>query len=419
MSQCQIIPSILDQHCEEASFLWILRRALLRRADSTLPDLCGFDERIDAHVAGIRIAGERGWTACKEWLVAGGSGEVFTATVLALEFGDKDCLTLMIGIAEANSCAWQGFASAFGWVSPKDLRGIVKTFLAAELSFLRRIGITACAIQRADPGAALVKALADVEPQLRARAFRAAGELGRLDLLATCLDGLQDADIGARFRAAWSAVLLGDRETAVKVLQSYVLVPNAFRVRALCLLLKVIDLPSARRLLRTIAQDPANNRLLIQGAGISGDPQYLPWLIKQMETPKLARLAGESFSMITGRDLVALNLERKPPEDFEAGPTANPEDENVDTDPDDSLPWPDVPKIQQWWAANAAAFSSGVRIFMGTPVTREHCLQVLKDGFQRQRIAAAEYLCLLNPGTPLFNTRAPAWRQQHRLAAMR
>jgi hypothetical protein len=43
---------------------------------------------------------------------------------------------------------------------------------------------------------------------------------------------------------------------------------------------------------------------------------------------------------------------------------------------------------------------------------------VLKTGHQRQRILAAHYLCLLNPGTPLFNTSAPAWRQQRLLAQM-
>jgi hypothetical protein len=55
---------------------------------------------------------------------------------------------------------------------------------------------------------------------------------------------------------------------------------------------------------------------------------------------------------------------------------------------------------------------------MGKPPTWEHCLDVLKNGFQRQRIAAAEYLCLLRSGTPLFNTSAPAWRQKRLLDKM-
>jgi hypothetical protein len=87
-------------------------------------------------------------------------------------------------------------------------------------------------------------------------------------------------------------------------------------------------------------------------------------------------------------------------------------------DPDDSLPWPDVAKIQQWWAANGQRFQPGVRYFMGAAPARAHCLQVLKEGYQRQRMAAAEYLCLLAPGSSLFNTRAPAWRQQRWLAKM-
>ena len=37
------------------------------------------------------------------------------------------------------------------------------------------------------------------------------------------------------------------------------------------------------------------------------------------------------------------------------------------------------------------------------------------ESIQRQRMAAATYLCLLVPDTQLFNTAAPAWRQQQLL----
>jgi hypothetical protein len=74
--------------------------------------------------------------------------------------------------------------------------------------------------------------------------------------------------------------------------------------------------------------------------------------------------------------------------------------------------------VQGWWNANSHHFQSGGRYLLGEPVSRENCMRVLKDGYQRQRILAAHYLCLLNPGTPLFNTSAPAWRQQRLLAKM-
>jgi len=111
-------------------------------------------------------------------------------------------------------------------------------------------------------------------------------------------------------------------------------------------------------------------------------------------------------------------LDRPAPENFESGPNDDPDDRNVDMDPDDGLPWPDVDKIEQWWASHAARFQNGTRYFMGAPVSRAHCLEVLTNGYQRQRILAAHYLCLLEPGTPLVNTSAPAWRQQRLLATM-
>ena len=171
-------------------------------------------------------------------------------------------------------------------------------------------------------------------------------------------------------------------------------------------------------MLQKLASDPAQVRLLIEGSGIVGDPAYVPWLVKHMTDDKKARVAGEAFTLITGADLALLDLERKPPEEFESGPNDDPNDTNVAMEDDDGLPWPDAEKIDAWWASNGSRFQNGVRYFMGAPVTREHCIDVLKNGYQRQRILAAHYLCLLEPGTPLFNTSAPAWRQQRWLAKM-
>jgi hypothetical protein len=178
---------------------------------------------------------------------------------------------------------------------------------------------------------------------------------------------------------------------------------------------------------------------------VSGDPVYLPWLLKQMRQRALARLAGEAFSLITGVDLVAACLDNKtpavatapsrrldvtdvdfvgaplddnPPGPLETTPNDDPDDPNVEMDFDNDLPWPDIEKVEKWWTTNSAHFRKGTRYFMGAPVTREHCIDVLKTGYQRQRILAAHYLCLLDPGTPLFNTSAPAWRQQKLLDAM-
>ena len=219
-----------------------------------------------------------------------------------------------------------------------------------------------------------------------------------------------------RFFAARSALLLGDRDAAPALLQALALPPGPYRIDSLRLLLKVATTAQWQAVLKTLAQDPAQVRVLIQAVGVAGDPHYVPWLIKQMGELPLTRLAGESFSLISGLDLAALDLERKPPEDFEPGPNDDPNDTDVALDEDDSLPWPDPGKIAAWWHANGARFEAGTRYFLGAPPTPESALAVLRSGGQRQRIAAAHYRCLLRPGTPLFGTAAPAWRQQRALA---
>ena len=64
--------------------------------------------------------------------------------------------------------------------------------------------------------------------------------------------------------------------------------------------------------------------MLIRGVGMVGDPHFVPWLMEQMTDVTLARIAGESFSFVTGVDLANLALDRPPPEDVEFGPNEDP-----------------------------------------------------------------------------------------------
>jgi uncharacterized protein (TIGR02270 family) len=143
----------------------------------------------------------------------------------------------------------------------------------------------------------------------------------------------------------------------------------------------------------------------------------VPWLIGLMANDHLARLAGESFSLITGAELAALDLERKPPQEFIGGPSDDPEEADVALDEDESLPWPEQSLVQRWWRSRADTMPVGPRLFLGQAPSIECARRALREGFQRQRITAASWCCLLAPGTKLFPTAAPAWRQQRQLAA--
>lgn len=417
-TQRPVIETVIVQHVESAGLLWGQRSLLLGAPHARLHHLRRFDDRLAAHLDGLAIAGGAGLRLSEAALETPLSGFVFVVAVCALEQRDEELRDRLIALAQTNVECARGLRSAFGWVDAPVLRGVVASLLASADPYRRALALAASGMHRVDPGLALTQCLDNPDPLVRARAYRLAGELGKREFLSRLGSAVKDEDPICRGWASWSAVLLGDRHAALNFLTETSLQENPFRARALQAALLAMPLVQAHEHLRAFSADPAKIRCLVRGAGLAGDPTYVPWLIKQMSDDKLARLAGEAIALITGADLAALDLERKTPEGLDSGPNDDPNDANVEMDEDDDLPWPDVERIERWWAQNGSRFQQGQRYFVGAPVTRQHCIEVLRTGYQRQRILAAHHLCLLEPGSVLFEWRAPAWRQAQALAAL-
>ena len=411
------VAKVVAQHVEEGAVLCNVRMRMVDAPHVRLHHLRRLDDRLAAHLDGLAVAGEYGAHLCATALARPGVGEVFVATALALDSRDEPCLDKVLALAQALPECRPGVLSAFGWVAAASLRDITRELLDSNNAFRRMVGIAACDAHRVDPGAVLTDALGDPDPTLRAQGLRTAGECGRRDLLDACLRALGDANADCRFQAVRSAVLLGDRHAAAHALHRMAHEAGTHRMPAIDLFLKLTTPEQAVPLLKALFEAQTDARMLIRGLGASGDPRFVPLLIDRMEDPALSRLAGESFSLITGLDLEMLDLYRKPAEGLETGPTDDPADADVAMDEDDGLPWPDAQRIGAWWSANAHSFEPGARCFMGAPLSWARSLQVRKDACQRQRRAASEYVCLLQPGTPLFPIDAPAWRQQRWLEA--
>jgi uncharacterized protein (TIGR02270 family) len=407
-----VIESIVVQHWEEAGLLRGLLSQLSSAPHANLEVLQRFDEGLAAHLDGIAVAGEKAWNlfdiACSEPTAPA----IFSAAVRALEAKNAKRVEALIDLAGKNDAARTGLAWALAWLPPRDLQGVVASLLSAPKATLRTVGIMACAAHGVHPGPMLLDSAASDDAHLRSTAIRAIGELGDLEAKPLCASHLRDEIAECRYWTARSGVLLGDRGTARETLGQFADVRGSYALELYLCSGGHIDAHEF------LARTEHNVRTRIRGAGVVGDPRYVSWLLRLMDDPVTARLAGEAFTLITGADLDALQLWRDRPEGFESGPTENPDDEDVSLDPDEGLMWPNPAKVAAWWAANESRFTTGQRYFMGAPVTRAHCLDVLKTGYQRQRILAAQYLCLLEPGTPLFNTSAHAWRQQRLLARM-
>jgi uncharacterized protein (TIGR02270 family) len=413
-----LIGAVVQQHVDDSAGLRTLRSVLVRAPHVTLRQLAGLDQRLEAHLDGLALAGEHAWQFCDEALAAPTKGGVFTAGVRALQERAQSRLDRLFLVAEAVPETRAGLASALGWVGPENLQGIVVDLLGSADELRRLIGVAACSMHRVDPGIASGRRLSDPSPEVRARVLRTIGELGLRDLANMCTAAATDDHPACGFWGAWAAIMLGERGRPLQVLTRTATTDGPHRMRAFVLALQVMNTSAAHEWLKTLAADPAELRYLIHGTGIVGTPVYVPWLIQRMRDDSLARVAGEAFVTITGTDLADNKLGRPQPEGFQSGPSDDPDDDNVDMDLDDGLLWPDADKVATWWEANSSRFQIEDRYFMGATVSRAHCMHVLKNGSQRQRILAAHYLCLLAPGTPLFNTSAPAWRQQRLLAQM-
>lgn len=407
----RINTTVVWQHAEEAAFLWTLRAAAVREPHYLLKDLARLDGRVEAHLDGLRIAGDAGWHACVDNLLAQGPGDAFALSVAAFGTGNVERMRHALNAGCVTAAARRGLVSALAWLEYSVVERWIDRLLRARLAMHRRIGIAACACHRVDPGVALDEAVHDADITLSARALRAVGELKRTDLLEHVRRHLRDSKEETRFWAAWTLGMYREPQGLAE-LKRFVESGSSWAERAAQLAFRALPPDESRALLSAIAKTQSD-RLAILAAGALGDPVTVPWLIRKMDNPDLARVAGESFSMITGADLAYLDLVQ------DSSLSADSENEQIEDVElpgyDSNLPWPSPELVLRWWTQQQPRFMPGVRYLAGHPINAASARQVLAVGNQRQRAGAAIEVSLIDESRPLFEIRERADRQRRRL----
>lgn len=405
------VHQVLEQHVENAAFLALLRDHAVRAPHYDRAHLANLDNRIEAHLDGLRIAGPAGLDTLLQQLAPNTQGEIFAATVLACETTNTAAMAKLAEHVRTYPDSARFMAAALGWLDWARIEPWVEKLLGLPDTLFRRIGLAACGMHRRDPGAALIAGLAHADPSVIAGAARTAGKLRRRDLMAAIRAHRLHQDEDARFWANWSTLQMGDEE-ALTPLRQFAEQPGKYQYRVLPVLLAWQPREASIAWIRQLMQNPQQRRMLIQAVGLLGDPLSIPWLIQQMHDIPNARVAGEAFSLITGADLALLDLELRDTPDFDAGPNDDPADPNVAMDEDENLAWPDPPLVEAWWQQHAGEFQPGQGYLLGQTHSEGSALHTLIHGQQRQRIVAAYMLARFRPNEPLFPTSAPAWRQK-------
>ncbi len=406
-----MIATVLEQHLEEAAFLSGLRQQAIHEPHYDLNHLTTLDNRIEAHLDGLRIAGPVAIERLLEQLSPNAEGEVFAATVLAFETANTAAMARLAEHVRGFPDSADYMAAALGWLDWARVEPWLEKLLGSADALFRQVGLAACGMHRRDPGPALIAGLAHAQPSVIAQAARTAGELRRRDLMPAIRAHRLHVDEGVRFWANWATLQMGDEE-ALLPLRQFAEQTGRYQYRGLPALLAWQPRDVSMAWVRQAMQQPQQRRMVIQAVGLLGEAASIPWLIQQMRDIPNARAGGEAFSLITGADLALLDLELRDTPEHDAGPNDDPADPNVALDADENLPWPDPTLVEEWWQRESRSYQSGKGYFLGQPISEQGYWQALAKAQQRQRWVAASGLARLRPTDVLFPVAAPAWRQR-------
>ena len=409
-----VIAGLADSLAEDLAFVVCQRRHLSLRPDVDLQFLAEHDQRIDAMIDAVRVLGDTGVRACDEACAMGMGGEEFAPTLLAIERRDQARLEEIIAVTEADPARTIDLCAAFAWADSDELRGIVAPMLNHPVSVARYVAIDCCVQHGVSPGDALERLIRDESEVVRARGYRAIGELRLHEYLTDCRAGCADSVADVRIEAAISSAHLGDIGSARAVLEPVCLQAQDCSPEALQVLLTRLAPHDAHGVLMAMRQHRAPESRLVIGAGINGDPAYIPWMIDKMNEPALAPLAGQAFMRITGVDLGDPTKRLTRPPAARASSAEAPGSESLEGA--DELPWPDGQAIRAWWSGHS--LPAGVRCFLGDTDVVRSSLAALRSAAQPERHIAALYLAHSRPEALLFNTTGPSWRQRKRLAEL-
>lgn len=400
---------IYEQFARESSFLWLLRSLAVNQPHYNLQDIKALEGRIQAHLDGLLTSTDVAWPLCESALELNGPGDVFTAAIVAFTTDDSEKIEQVIRTGLASDETFKGLISALAWLPSATTAPWTHRWLLSKDLDRNYLAISLYGLRRENPGEYLRQFLHREDcrkhEKLYVRCLRIVGESKRRDLLPELNKAMASDNATISFWANWSAILLGNKARG-HTMEPYVFEPSPHQQRALNIAFRVLPVNDGCQWITRLSNDLKNVRSAIKAMGILGDPQVAERLIEKMRDVEHARLAGEAFTLITGVDLEKNELTRDPPNKYESSPNEDASDNEVEVDEDEKSPWPNADLVEAHWQTVSAGFKKGRRYLLGQDINSGNLSRHLREGYQRQRHAAAMELALLDASQVLQNTRA-------------
>jgi uncharacterized protein (TIGR02270 family) len=406
---------IVEEHLDEAAFLWQLWEEALRSPDYTLAEIAeGPEERLRAHLDGLVLGGPK--VAEKLLLPAlegDDPGAAFAAAFALADSGrPEDVAAILEALEKADPILRSAIRRALG-VVPRSELGQTLATLAPKFPALHSDLVEVLGYLRVDAALSLEPLLASNDPALQAAALRIGRVLPeRLDPTAVA-SALTSDEAEVRSAALETALVTRVRGASSACEKAMTARGSDFGTAAL-----LLALSGEERSVSTIASALRHDE--VRGAaafalGFTGRVSAADALLAAMPDEKLAAVAAEGFSAITG-----LAIEKDfaiPPERWT--PDKDQEEEDEPYGPEADLPKPDPEAIARWWKAERPRFDPAQRYMRGQPWSSAALVRELEEGPARRREALALDLAIRTRGQHQIAWDAFAARQLEELSAAR
>lgn len=422
----RILWDVVEEHLDECDFLFEQWSMLLGSPLYTLDELSeGPEERLRAHLDGLavgkEIVAERlSWPALMD-----DDAEPTRLAAAALALADSGSPWLERIVEELGrqsaGARKEAIVLALGASARADVSAkVVAAHERAPDAPGRDGWLRVIATRGGLPGPAIVRALADPDPPVRAAALRAARFAGRSVALSACEHFLFDPDpavacaaleVGLVFGspAAWSRV--------VGLASGRAPDPNTRDARVLAAL--VGERAIVEGLVAQLGQQDARADV-VWALGHSGRVAAVEAVLPLLADDELGPLAGEAFAAITGldRDDDRYWIDEAPAPDDDDDDDADLalEDDDLEANlagtPEDDLPRPNAEAIATWWAQHRARFDPQSRYIAGYLAQGTAYAEALRRLSVRRRHALALEIAIRTRGAQHVPTRCFASLQR-------
>ncbi|WP_224360784.1 TIGR02270 family protein [Hyalangium versicolor] len=403
---------VLEEHFAEAAFLWSQWERALQSPAYDVLETAALEERLLAHLDGLVLGGE---VVAGELLLpaleADDAGKISAAAFALLSGNGKRELEETLAVFDGGDALQQNSVGrALGLSEREGLEAALRKRLKADDVALRVAAFQVLSFRGAisaefrgewlyrDDAGQVIAALQDANPLSQ-------------DIVQSLLPRLLvDPRPGVR-EAAIMAGLVSGASPAWKACRQVAKEGGEGRRQCLVTLALGRDEKDAEWL-ASLVNNEEQRADVLWALGFSGQTVAAEACLQVMHDERVANLAGEAFSAITG-----LKLEGKyqlpPPEEEES--LVPLDDEDLDKDlvpgPEASLPLPAADAVEGWWKQARKSFERGTRYLRGQKADEVELLDALRSEPMRRRPVHALDLSIRSRGAQNLQPQAFTLRQ--------